>query len=180
MDLSRASLVALSRASFGALRGAMFRDLGLNAASVLQEAGYAGGAELFDAFAAWLSTRGFGAPETLAASDFAARATEFFGEIGWGSLELSAAGPVATIDSSNWAEADPAQPMEFPCCYYTSGALADFFGRLAGQPLAVMEVECRSSGQERCRFLVGSGDVLQAVYDGMGRGESYLEVLGAQ
>ena len=86
---------------------------------------------------------------------------------------------VATVDSSDWAESDPAHPMEYPGCYYTSGVLADFFTRLAGEPLAVMEVECRSMGSDRCRFLVGSGDQMQRVYDAMSVGTSYQEAVGA-
>jgi hypothetical protein len=50
---------------------------------------------------------------------------------------------------------------------------ADLFGRLAGAPVAVLEVECRSAGQERCRFLVGSPDVMDAVYEEMGNGTDY-------
>ena len=95
--------------------------------------------------------------------------------MGWGSIELGSLGAVATIDSTNWAEGDPAFPLEFPGCYFSSGVLADFFGRLAGEPLAVMEVECRSLGGDRCRFLVGSGETLQRVYDDMGQGLSYEE-----
>jgi hypothetical protein len=53
--------------------------------------------------------------------------------------------------------------------------LADFFGRLAGEPVAAMEVECRSMGGERCRFLVGGYDTLQHIYDEMTRGVSYDE-----
>jgi hypothetical protein len=84
---------------------------------------------------------------------------------------------VATIDSSDWAEGDPTFPLEFPGCYYSTGVFADFFGRLAGEPLAVMEVECRSMGAERCRFLVGSEETMQRVYDEMGRGVAYTEVV---
>jgi predicted hydrocarbon binding protein len=167
----------MTRDSLLALRAALFRDLGPNAASLLQEAGFAGGGALYDAFAGWLDARGLGAPENLAAADFASRATEFFRDAGWGSITLGAMDSVATIDSSDWAEGDPANPMEFPGCYYTSGVLADFFGRLAGESLSVMEVECRSMGADRCRFLVGSGEVMQRVYDEMGNGVPYEEAV---
>lgn len=56
---------------------------------------------------------------------------------------------------------------------------ADFFGRLADAPLAVMEVECRSRGDERCRFLLGSTDVMQRVYEGMAEGEEYRAAVKA-
>jgi hypothetical protein len=54
---------------------------------------------------------------------------------------------------------------------------ADFFGRVADAPLAVMEVECRSTGAERCRFLLGSAEVMQAVYEGMSQGIGYDEAV---
>ena len=63
--------------------------------------------------------------------------------------------------------------LEFPGCHLTTGLFADFFGRLAGSPLAAMEVECRSMGAERCRFLLASAEVMQHVYDAMGNGLSY-------
>ena len=179
IDLPENSLVALTRTSLVALRTALFRDVGPSAAAALQEAGYAGGQTLYDAFSAWLGARGLGAPETLAATDFGLRATEFFGEMGWGSIELGALDSVATLDSPDWAESDPAYPLDFPGCYYTAGVMADFFGRLAGEQLAVMEVECRSAGAHRCRWLVGAGEVMQRVYDAMGEGVAYDEAVRA-
>ena len=82
-----------------------------------------------------------------------------------------------TLDSWNWAESDPASAMEYPGCYLTSGLLADFFGRVAGTPLAVMEVECRSMGSQRCRFLLGSAETMQYVYNGMTSGIPYDSTL---
>jgi hypothetical protein len=41
-----------------------------------------------------------------------------------------------------------------------------------------MEVECRSMGSERCRFLVASSEVMQQVYDAMGNGLPYDEAVG--
>jgi hypothetical protein len=86
---------------------------------------------------------------------------------------------VATVDSTDWAEGDPNFPLDFPGCYYTSGVLADFFGRLAAAPMAVMEVECRSMGNERCRFLIGSAETLQDVYEQMSQGANYADAVGA-
>jgi predicted hydrocarbon binding protein len=173
IDLPENGLVALTRQSLLALRTALFRDVGPNAAALLQEAGYAGGQALYEAFTRWLADRNLPSPEMLPATEFALRATEFFRDTGWGAIEIGAIESVATVDSPDWAESDPGYPLEFPGCYYTAGVLADFFGRLAGEPLAVMEVECRSMGTSRCRFLVGTGEVLQRVYDAMGQGVPY-------
>lgn len=174
---SRLGLVAITRESLRALRSALFRDLGVNAAALLQEAGYAGGQVLLDAFATWLDSRGLASPESLASSEFAARASEFLRSAGWGSIEVGTLESAATIDSADWAEADPASPMEFPGCYYSAGLLTDLFGRIIGEPVSVMEVECRSMGNERCRFLVGSVDTMQRVYDAMGEGFTYEQAL---
>ena len=174
IDLSANSLVGLTRESLVSLCAALLRENGSQAAMHLQTSGYAGGATLFEAFSHWLLARGYGTPEAQPASAFAARATQFFRELGWGSLDVGAFGEsVATVDSTDWAESDPSTGLEFPGCYLTTGLFADFFGRLAGTSLAVMEVECRSMGSERCRFLIASTEVMQHVYDAMGEGMSY-------
>ena len=174
IDLPANAMVGLTRESLVSLCASLLREVGPNAAAYLQNAGYAGGATLFDAFTSWLQARGYGAPESVPALKFAARATEFFRQLGWGSLDLGAVGEaVATIDSTDWAEADASIGLEFPGCHLTTGVFADFFGRIAGSPLAVMEVECRSMGAERCRFRLASAEVMQHVYDAMGQGLSY-------
>ncbi len=179
MDLNGNGLVAITRDSLSALRAALFRDVGPNAAALLQEAGFAGGPALYAAFCAWLSSRRLPAPESLGAEEFASRASEFFHDAGWGSVTVGELASVMTIDSSNWAEGDPAHPLDFPGCYYTAGAFAEFFGRVAGEPVAVMEVECRSMGADRCRFLVGGTETMQRVYDAMGEGIAYDEAVAA-
>lgn len=178
LDLSASAMVGVTRESLLALCASLLKDVGPEAASYLQNAGYAGGATLFDAFSNWLLGRGLGTPESLDTTEFAARATEFFGELGWGSLELGTLqSAVATIDSSDWAEADAGMALDFPGCHLTTGMFADFFGRLAGDSLAVMEVECRSMGNERCRFLVGSAELMQHVYDAMSEGLDYEQAV---
>jgi predicted hydrocarbon binding protein len=176
LELAKSGMIALSRESMVTLRGVLFRDLGPDAATYFQEAGYAGGEELYRLFGRWMDTRGLGTPESLPTSEFGRRATEFFRDLGWGGIELATLREsVATIDSLNWAEADPSSGLEFPGCHLTTGMFADFFSRLAGSPLAVMEVECRSMGGERCRFLLGSAEVMQELYDAMSRGVPYEE-----
>ena len=56
--------------------------------------------------------------------------------------------------------------------------LADFFGRMSNGLVAVMEVECRSRGDGRCRFLAGAPETLSALYDRMAQGAPYPEALG--
>jgi uncharacterized protein len=178
IDLANHQMVALSRASLATLRAALVRDAGPAAATYLQEAGYAGGETLFASFAAWLRDRGIGAPETLDVVTFELRASEYFRDGGWGSLTIGTLrDAVATLDSTDWGEADPNSRLDHPSCHLTTGMFADFFGRVADHPVAVLEVECRSAGDPRCRFLVGSAEVMTHVYEQMGQGAGYEAAL---
>src|SRR5208283_3309532 len=178
IDLANHQMVALTRASLAALRAALVRDAGPTAATYLQEAGYAGGEALFTSFAGWLRDQGGGAVEDLDIPTFERRASEYFGDAGWGSLTIgSLRDAVATLDSPDWGEADPASGLDHPACHLTTGMFADLFGRIADHPVAVLEVECRSAGDPRCRFLIGNAEVMTHVYDEMGRGASYAEAV---
>ena len=131
IDLTGSGMLAITRDTLTALRSALVRDTGAAAAGYLQEAGYAGGQALFDAFARWLASRGKGTPDSLSVDAFQREATHFFRQAGWGSLELGALDDaVATLDSSDWGEADPGIGAELPTCHLSSGMFADFFGRL--------------------------------------------------
>lgn len=174
IDLSSDGMLALTRASLATLRAALLRDAGPASASYLQEAGYAGGEAVFTSFRRWLAAQGHGEPEELELQEFELRASEYFRDAGWGSLTIAPLGQnLGALDSSDWGEADPASGLDTPGCHLSTGMFADFFGRLADSPLAVLEVECRSMGHDRCRFLLGSVEVMEHVYDAMGRGESY-------
>jgi predicted hydrocarbon binding protein len=176
MDLASSQLIGFPRASLGALRAALIRDTGGSFASFLQEAGYAGGDAVFAAFRTWLADRGAGNAEALDVETFQSHAAEFFRETGWGSFAITPLHDVvAMIDSSDWAEADAAGGLPYPACHYSTGMFADFFGRTADAPLAVLEVECRSSGSHQCRFLVGSAEVMEHLYDRMAAGATYDE-----
>ncbi len=177
-SMSPATLSAVPHASLRALRAALVRDMGDGFAAVLQEAGYAGGAPVFEAFREWCASRGLGAPESLALEQFQQTAATFFAEAGWGTVTISAIGDtVVAFDSADWSEADPAAAMPYPSCYYSAGMLADFFGRVADGQLGSMEVECRSNGAARCRFLLGSPDVLGHVYKRLTEGVGYEAAL---
>lgn len=171
-------MVGLSRDAFAALHAAIFRDAGANAPAILQEAGYAGGPSTFDAFARWCGEQGIAAPDGISAADFGSRASEFFGALGWGRISVNVLLDSAIIvEADEWAESNAAAGMQFPGCYLSAGLFAEFFGRLAGAQLVAMEVECRSIGHERCRFLLGSAETIQHVYDGMVNGVNYEDSL---
>ena len=177
-DLAAQQLVTIPRASIAALRTALLRDAGSGFATYLQEAGYAGGETLYLAFRDWLTARGADAPEALPLEGFGVQVGAFFADTGWGRIDVSALGNVvATIDSPDWAESDPEAKLAYPGCHFTTGLFADFFGRVASSPLAVLEVECRSSGADHCRFIAGSEEVMQHIYTRMSAGTDHLSAI---
>ena len=149
------------------------------AIAILQEIGYAAGDATYGAFAAWLPARaGVERPEDLDADVFGEVLSEFFARAGWGTVTMSPGGTGAlAVDSPDWAEAEPGT-ADTPMCFFSAGMLADFLGRMSDQPVSVMEVECRSRGDARCRFLSATPEVLQRVYDAMTQGQSYETALG--
>jgi len=174
VTLSASTLVALSPRALHALRDRA-------GAQALQEAGYAAGEATFQAFATWLpGVAGVDQPADLAAPRLAEVLSQFFTALGWGAMRVSALGDAAVaVDAEQWAEAAPDAHLQYPSCFFTSGMLADFMGRMANASLAVMEVECRSRGDARCRWLIGAPETLSSLYEHMTQGADYLAVLGA-
>ena len=170
----------LGRRVIHQLRTALERDTGLQAAGYLQEAGFAGGEELFREFGDWLvGTIGVEHAGELDVQFLSEVLAQFFSEQGWGALTATRLGPaVLALDSADWAEASDESRGEFPSCHLTCGLLADFLGRLSDGQVAVMEVECRSRGEARCRFLAGAPETLSALYDRMAQGSGYADALG--
>jgi bacteriochlorophyll 4-vinyl reductase len=148
------------------------------AIAVLQESGYAAGEGVYAALRVWLGTHaGTEDPAELDATLFAGALADFFQSAGWGRLTISPLGGAAlALDSSDWIEAEPGS-AQMPMCFFTSGMLADVMGRMSGEQVAVMEVECRSKGDSICRFLSASPTTLQEVYEKMAAGMSYEEAL---
>ena len=172
--------IRLGRRVIHQLRASLERDTGVQAAAYLQEAGFAGGEELYNSFGEWLAkTRGVEQPSELDVEFLGEVLGEFFTDQGWGRLSVIALGPaVVALDSAEWAEALDERQSEFPSCHLSCGLLADFLGRVSQGQVAVMEVECRSRGDARCRFLAGSPETLGSLYDRMGQGKGYMEALG--
>ena len=176
------SCVGIGRRALQQLRSSLERDTGVQAASYLQEAGFAGGEELYSAYAGWLaSTFNVDDPGMLDAARLSEVLSRFFAELGWGALSVRALGKaVLALDSTEWAEASDHGGAVYPSCHLSCGLLADFMGRMSGGTMAVMEVECRSRGDVRCRFLAGSPDTMGALYERMAQGMAYGEGLGLE
>jgi len=151
------------------------------AVTVLQEAGYGSGEGLFQTFTAWLPAgAGVDQPEDIDAANLSDVLSEFFQAHGWGRVTVAPLpGGALALDSADWAESDPGT-AEVPMCFLSAGMLADFLGRLTGEAVSVMEVECRSRGDARCRFLSALPETLQRIYEEMTQGKSYEEALAGR
>ena len=180
-DLAATRCLALGRQALHQLRTTLERENGLQAATWLQEAGFAAGDDLYRAFAQWLdATGGVASPDALDEARFGELASDFFQGLGWGGLEVTRLTPsILAFDAADWAEAQPGAEGQHPSCHVTSGMLAAFVSQVAGSPAAAMEVECRTRGEGRCRWLVGSPETLGALYDLLSRGMGYQQALGA-
>ncbi len=174
VPLSASSLIAVSPRALHALRDRA-------GAQALQEAGYAAGEATFRAFASWLpQAAGVDHPGELAAPRLAEVLSQFFVSLGWGEVQVTSIGEAAVaVDASAWAESNPEARLQYPSCFFTAGLLADFMGRMADASLAAMEVECRSKGDARCRWLLGAPETLSSLYEHMTQGANYLTLLGA-
>jgi predicted hydrocarbon binding protein len=172
--------LTIGRGALLQLHRSLLRDAGESAIPILQEVGFAAGEGVYQTFVAWLAReRGIDGAAQLDAGQLDGDLSAFFRAIGWGAVRIAPLGNAAlVVDSADWAEAEPGS-AETPMCFFSSGMLADFLGRLSGEPVAVMEVECRSRNDARCRFLSASPDTLNTVYDRMTQGAHYEEVLGA-
>jgi hypothetical protein len=172
--------LTIGRGALRQLHASLLRDAGEHAITILQDAGFAAGAGLYQAFCTWLPAHaGVARPEDLDAAHLDGVLTDFFQASGWGSVTVGPLGRAAfALDSTDWAEAEPGT-AQTAMCFFSAGMLADFLGRLSGAPVAVMEVECRSRSDARCRFLSASPETLNSVYEEMSAGKGYEEVLGA-
>ncbi len=172
----------LSWRSIHHLRQVLERDAGMQAATWLQEAGFAGGEAVYEAYREWLADRySVERPSLLDVRHLGETLSAFFKEYGWGTTQVSPITPaVIALDSVDWWEAEPALGAAYPSCHLSSGLMAEFLTRVSGTSLGVMEVECRSTGASRCRFLAGAPETLQILYSRMAEGATYLQGLGIE
>ncbi|MFQ5702612.1 MAG: V4R domain-containing protein [Gemmatimonadales bacterium] len=175
------AMLGVGRAFLHTLRRSLDRDLGVKSAVCLQEAGYAAGAQIYQSFCAWLpGYTGIDDPSDLDSNALGEVLSAYFEAIGWGRLTVERAGKSGiAITSSNWAESDPGAHADLPSCYVASGMFADFMGRLAGTPVAVMEVECRTRNESRCKFLLGAPETMESVYEALTNGDDYESALSS-
>jgi predicted hydrocarbon binding protein len=133
-------------------------------ASLLRQAGYDAGEELYAMLQDELAAAGSGEASlpALPTSSFWKHFTGFWRPLGWGSLQhRQLHDAVAELASENWAEAEAAGQLG---CQLTTGLFADLLSRVAATDVAVLEVECRARGEEHCRFLIGNARALTTLH----------------
>jgi predicted hydrocarbon binding protein len=170
MNEARAHELALPATAFTALRHTLIAELGAQrGAAVLRQAGHAAGDALFQALA---QHREQVQLAELESSEFWKRLSQLFAARGWGSLQHAAPHPgLGALESADWGEADPGALARRPSCFFTTGLLANLLGQVADADVAVLEVECRSRGDQHCRFVYGSPEALDALYSRVAAGE---------
>ncbi|MEX2465905.1 MAG: 4-vinyl reductase [Gemmatimonadota bacterium] len=127
----------------------------------LHHAGYAVGTEAAAGFAAGGD---FDVSE-LTTSEFWGSVQRFFGRKGWGTLRHEAAHPgVGLLTSDDWVEASAEETDSEGSCSFSTGFLAGLLSELAKRPVAVLEVTCRTRGDDACRFAFGSEAVVHELY----------------
>ncbi|MGH7503481.1 MAG: V4R domain-containing protein [Longimicrobiales bacterium] len=180
---NRPAELALPVASLTALRRTLVTSVGPDdAAHALQSAGSAAGDALYRVLSLGPGpNNGDPTPPAEWSEDtFWRRFAALFERRGWGRLTNRAVHTgVGALDSSDWVEVDAEAGSRRPSCHFTSGLLANLLGRVSGEDVAVLEVECRSQGDERCRFLYGSPAALERVYGAMRDGRDANASLAA-
>lgn len=163
---------------FGILRRELEKEVGtLPAVRALHHAGYeagVGGAASFESLAPSEPV-----PD-MAAGDFWRRMERFFAKRGWGALTHDDVHPgVGVLTSPDWLEATPDDTDPEGSCSFSTGYLAGLLAEVSGRPVAVLEVTCRSRGDDACRFAFGSEAVIHDLYGHMLEGADLLHALDA-
>jgi hypothetical protein len=173
-----ASVLGIGRRGLHALRRAV-TEPPPDPATFLQETGFHAGEDLYTCFLRWLpSFAGVSDPMELDSARLGEVLSEFFQSLGWGALSIEPLGQAGlTLDSPDWAESEPGINSAAPTCHYSSGLFSSILSRIAGNEVAVMEVECRSCNDARCRFLAGSPETLQTVFEAMTAGKDYRQAM---
>lgn len=154
--------VAVPVTTFTTLRTELEKECGsLPTIHALHAAGYRAGVEAVAGF-----SRGMEAgPGALGEAAFWTRLQRFFNRRGWGTLQHhSAHSAVGLLTSPDWVEATPHEMDEDGSCSFTTGFLSGFLTTVAGGPVAVLEVSCRTRGDDACAYAFGSESAVHELY----------------
>ena len=146
------------------------------ASAILQDAGFATGEALHNRWKNRVAERtGLDDAGNLDVRWFGPMLDELFTDLGWGSVSVTMVGDTALLlEAGAWAESE-AGATTLPSCHFSCGCFASFLTAQAGSSIAVLEVECRSRGDDACRFLAASAATLGEVYDLLAAGRSWRD-----
>ena len=152
--------VAIPALGLTMLRQNLQREVGpLPAIHALHTAGFSSGQAIWESLC-----RGSGRElPQLDDASFWPKLTAALGKRGWGTLTHSAVhAGVGLLASSDWAEATGGGGEQQPSCTFSAGMLSALLTGAAGGSIAVLEVNCRTRGDDSCTFAFGS---LATVHD---------------
>jgi hypothetical protein len=138
-------------------------------ALLLREIGYALGGSLGDAFEAGLADeQPAGEGGQLTADAYWQALAAFFRSLGWGELRFRQLHPgVGALEADGWADADG---------HLSTGILAELLSRTAGSEVAVLSAPTAEADSPR--FLFGSAETLQALYENLRHGGTIDAAVG--
>jgi hypothetical protein len=169
--------VAIPAVGLASLRTALLQEVGpLQAIHALHAAGFGTGEALWESL-----RRGPGRELSgLEESSFWPRLAAALGRRGGGTLTHQSPHPgVGLLASTDWAEALGTGGERQPSCTFSSGMLSAILSGVAGGPVAVLEVTCRTKGDERCTFAFGSAETVHDLYGLLLDGEELDSALSA-
>jgi hypothetical protein len=154
--------IAVPVSVFGALRTQLAKEAGiLPMVHALHHAGYEAGTGA----APMLVGSAKSGPAALTQDVFWVKLADFFSQRGWGTLRHEAAHTaVGLLSSVDWAEAGDGEVDPDASCCFSTGFLSGLLSELAGGPVAVLEVGCRTRGEDKCQFAFGSETAIHDLY----------------
>lgn len=169
--------IAVPAAVFESLRGEFEKEAGTpQTVRALHYAGYHAGL----AAAASVDSEAGGHAFGLTQNAFWDQLSGYFAKRGWGQIAHRAAHPsVGLLSSADWAEARTDGQRADGSCSFSAGFLSGMLSELAGGPVAVLEVSCRSRGGASCEFAFGSETAIHDLYGRLLDGDDLDRALGA-
>jgi hypothetical protein len=154
--------IAVPVSLFDSLRGELEQEAGtLQTVRALHHAGYRAGLSA----AAALDEEAGGEAFSLSQAAFWKHLARYFSRRGWGELSHTTPHPaVGLLTSPDWAEARADEVDADASCSFSAGFLSGLLSQLAGGPVAVLEVQCRTRGDRECRFAFGSETAVHELY----------------
>lgn len=169
--------IAVPAAVFDSLRSELAPEAGtLQTVRALHHAGYAAGL----AAASAMDREAGGSSFALSQKGFWSTLSHFFEKRGWGRLQHDSPHPaVGVLRSTDWAEASSDANDPDATCSFSTGYLSGLLSQLAGGPVAVLEVSCRSRGDAACEFAFGSETAVHDLYGRLLDGADFDSALEA-